>query len=141
MAVGEAAMEENSAVLPSSILQSIPESSSSPPSSGVEVGVAATIVEEATASLVAIDAVDKGIEGDADEVELLGIVLPFPVKLASAPAACMRAMASWVVSHVIVVPALLTKGRAKQDRVVEPHVCRTHFPATHWANCCSTQAC
>lgn len=62
-----------------------------------------------------------------------------PVRLASAPAACIRAMASDSVSQVRLVPGLATSGSAKHVRS-EPHDFNVHADPTHCAKDPSTHA-
>ncbi len=75
------------------------------------------------------------VPADADPV-----TVPFPVSPPSAPAARILAVASLSESHAILVPGLLTRGRATHT-VPLAHGVKVHLPPTHCANDVSTQAC
>jgi len=62
-----------------------------------------------------------------------------PVNPPVAPVACMREVASDCVVHEMVVPAWLTRGRAKHW-VPAAHGVVVNLPLTHWAKLLSTQA-
>lgn len=79
--------ESPSSVIPQSMSEPLSESSPLP---SVVVAAGAAAVELATASLVVLATVGNTAEGDNVGVEIVELVepaLPFPVKLASAPAA------------------------------------------------------
>lgn len=79
-------------------------------------------------------------EGDAEAAGDGSVELaPLPVKLASTPAACIRAIASAFVSQARLVPALATKGRATQIWPALQGV-NAHLPWTHCANMLLTHA-
>lgn len=75
---------------------------------------------------------------DEDPVELVELS-PLPVTPPETPVAAMRAAASASVVQVTEVPALLTRGRAKQLRP-EPQLWSVYAPLTHCANCPWTHA-
>jgi len=56
------------------------------------------------------------------------LVVPFPVTPPSTPAATKRASASLCVSQARLVPALLTRGSAKQDKPEEQGVSSQELP-------------
>lgn len=63
-----------------------------------------------------------------------------PVRPPSTPAAKILAVASFSESHAMLVPGLLTRGRATHT-VPLAHGVRAHLPPTHCAKDVSTQAC
>ena len=87
------------------------------------VGVAAS---EAEASEADAEAEDE------EPVELVELS-PLPVTPPETPVAAMRAAASASVVQVTEVPALLTRGRAKQLRP-DPQLWSVYAPLTHCAN-------
>lgn len=100
---------------------------------GVSTGtsrISRSISQSSESSLAAGDGADSDTE--AVELGVGGDGELLPVKLASAPAACIRAIASTSVSHAIEVPGLLTSGRATQI-VPDAHGVTSHFPPTHCA--------
>ncbi|PSR78606.1 hypothetical protein PHLCEN_2v7353 [Hermanssonia centrifuga] len=107
------------------VSSSVSQSSSSSAGEGVGLDPAKVAVAACETSVAAIE-----------EGALLELV---PVKLASTPAACMRAKASDSKSHITVVPCWLTRGRATQIWS-EGQVVSTQFPLTHWAKAVLTQA-
>lgn len=108
----------------------------------VTVAVSSMVQSESSSSEVSVGevagAVALAVEAGS-ELTSVGASEPSPVKLASTPAACMRAMASDVVSQERLVPSLLTNGRATQT-VPPEHGVNIHFCPTHCANAFWTQA-
>jgi hypothetical protein len=76
------------------------------------------------------------VVGAASAEEAVAVVdeddAPLPVNPPVAPVAAIRASASSWVSHPMLVPALFTSGRAKQE-VPAAHCWRDQVPATHCA--------
>lgn len=94
----------------------------------VEAGADEVAVAVAAVSFAELEASEDGVAALA----------PLPVKLASAPAACIRAIASDSVSQATDVPGLFTSGRATQIVPVE-HLVISHLPLTHIPKSCPTQ--
>ncbi len=115
----------------------------------VEVAVDSKVVGSSSVSQSSSSSAAPGVESDPAEVAVAacetsvvaeGALLELvPLRLASTPAACMRAKASDSKSHITVVPCWLTRGRATQIWS-EGQVVSTQFPLTHWAKALLTQA-
>lgn len=84
---------------------------------------------------VGVAAMEAEWDAEDEPVELS----PLPVTPPETPVAAMRAAASASVVQVMEVPALLTRGSAKQLRV-EPQLWSTYAPLTHCANSPLTHA-
>lgn len=72
---------------------------------------------------------DTALAKDAD-IDVAGVAVLLPKRLASTPACCILSNAPSCVSQAMVVPSLVTNGRAAQMRP-DGQGCGTHAPSTH----------
>ena len=120
------------------------QSSESSPSSSLESESSADEADEADGAVAEeAEVVSEGVSVDAaaeSEAVAVDAALelesdtplsePEPVRLGSAPASCMRAIASFSVSHVTDVPGAFTRGSATHMVPPEQGV-TSHAPLTH----------